>query len=135
MSRLSSARRMAAGLAVVLLATGLTMPPATASTASHRIDIRGLVVCDPAAEQWVVTWSVTSHAEEWGTIGNVRAYPAGRALVGLPNRIPPGATISGEQRMLAAEYTGSITFDVNWDDGDVTFNHYWPVYIMTTCHS
>lgn len=136
MSRLSSsARRTVVSLAAVLLATGVAMPSAGAATTSRWVDIRGSAECDPAAGQWKVTWSVASHAEAWGTLGNVRAYPAGRALVGMPNRLPPGATIAGEQRLLPWENTGSIALDINWDDGPVTYDHSWPIYIKIACHA
>jgi hypothetical protein len=135
MNRTSSvARRIAALVTTTLLLTTLAALPASAST-SRWVEIRGLAVCDPVAGQWVVTWEVTNHSESWGTLGNVRALPAARALVGLPDRLPPGDTIRGEQRLLAWEYTGSITFDVNWDDGVVTYDHTWPVYIKITCRA
>jgi hypothetical protein len=126
------ARRLAACLVALVALLGLTQSPASASS-SHHIDIRGLAVCDAATQQWVVTWELTSYADTPGTIGNVRVHPAGRPLVGMPNRIQPGETIRGEQRMLSWEYTGEILFDVNWDDGLVTYNHHWPVYIKGTC--
>ena len=107
-------------------------PPGGAST-DRYVDIRGLAECDAVADQWVVTWELTNHVDVAGTIGNVRAYPASRPLVGLPSRIQPGETIRGEQRLLADEYTGEIRFDVNWDDGPVTYDHHWPVYIYVRC--
>lgn len=135
MNRTSSvARRITALVTTVLLLTTLSALPASSST-SRWVDVRGLAVCDPVAGQWVVTWEVTNHSELWGTLGNLRALPAGRPLVGLPNRLPPGGTIRGEQRLLASEYSGSIAFDVNWDDGVVTYDHTWPVYIKITCRA
>jgi len=125
-------RRAAACLVALAAAVALVAPPASA-TSSHVLWIRGLAECDAVAGEWVVTWEVTSTAEVPGTIGNVRAYPAGRPLVGMPNRIQPGETVRGEQRLLASEYTGQIVFDVNWDDGSVTYDHHWPVYIYVRC--
>lgn len=136
MSRLSSsARRIIVSLAASLVATGLVLPSAVADTTSHWVDIRGSAVCDHEAQQWSVTWHVSSRSEAWGTLGNVRAYPAGRALVGMPNRLPPAATIAGEQRLLPWENTGSIALDINWDDGPVTYDHSWPIYIKISCRS
>jgi hypothetical protein len=39
------------------------------------------------------------------------------------------------QRLLAHEYTGYLIFDVNWDDGVVTYDHAWPIYIRITCRA
>ncbi|MGY4642359.1 hypothetical protein [Cellulomonas sp. URHB0016] len=125
-------RRAAVAVVALVAALALVAPPASA-TSSHFIWIRGLAQCDPVADQWLVTWELTSSADVPGTIGNVRAYPAGRPLVGMPNRIQPGETIRGEQRLLSSEYTGEIIFDVNWDDGLVTYDHHWPVYIFVRC--
>jgi hypothetical protein len=116
----------------VLLAPGLA--PAHASS-GLSIDVRGTCVCDAAAGEFVVTWEVTNHEDVAGTIGNVRVAPASRALVGLPNRVEPGQTIQGQQRILGTEHTGSVTFDVNWDDGTVTYGHSWPIYIKMGCHA
>lgn len=126
------ARRAGVALVTLLMIAGLAASPAAAD-GSRFVAVRGLAVCDPVADRWVVTWELTSHADVAGTIGNVRVEPAGRPLVGLPNRLPPGGTITGEQRLLADEYTGSIAFDVNWDDGPVTYDHHWPIYIRTHC--
>lgn len=131
---LPSARRAAAvGLAATLALLGPGLAPAQASSGLDA-DIRGTCVCDSAAGEWVVTWEVTNHRDVAGTIGNVRAYPAGRALVGLPSRIEPGQTIQGTQRLPSWQHTGSVAFDVNWDDGSVTYDHTWPIYIKTACH-
>jgi hypothetical protein len=126
-----AARRAAACLVALVVTTALAGPPAAA--AEHYVDVRGLAACDAVAGQWVVTWELTSRAEVPGTIGNVRAFPASRALVGLPVRIQPGETIHGEQRLLASEYSGEIRFDVNWDDGLVTYDHHRPIYIFIRC--
>ena len=128
----TAVRRLAACLLILGAVLGTASAPAAASS-SYVVDIRGLAVCDPAARQWVVTWEVTSRAETPGTIGNVRVGPPSRPLVGLPNRIFPGETIRGEQRLMAWEYSADITFDINWDDGPVTFDHHWPVYIKSWC--
>jgi hypothetical protein len=127
----TAARRAAACFVALLAAISVSAPPAAAS--DHRLDLRGLATCDVVADQWVVTWELTSHADVPGTIGNVRAYPASRPLVGLPGRIQPGETIRGEQRLLSSEYTGQIVLDVNWDDGLVTYDHHWPIYIYARC--
>ncbi|GIG21091.1 hypothetical protein Cch01nite_18150 [Cellulomonas chitinilytica] len=133
MRHLSTAVRRAAGcLAALAAVVALAAPPASASS-DRDIAIRGLAQCDAVAGQWVVTWEVTNHADVTGTIGNVRAYPASRPLVGLPSRIQPGETVRGEQRLLASEYSGEILFDVNWDDGPVTYDHHWPIYIYLYC--
>ncbi|WP_258724803.1 hypothetical protein [Cellulomonas sp. NS3] len=129
----SSVRRAAAALASTLVLLGLGLAPAQASS-GLTADIRGTCVCDSTVGEWVVTWEVTNHRDVAGTIGNVRAYPAGRAIVGLPNRIEPGQTVQGTQRLRSWEYTGSIAFDVNWDDDTVTYDHTWPIYIKITCH-
>lgn len=133
MDRVSSfARRAVAGLAATLVLLGLGIAPAHASN-GLSVDVRGTCACDSTAGEWLVTWRITNHEDVAGTLGNVRAYPASRALVGLPNRIEPGQTIEGTQRLLASEYSGSIAFDVNWDDGTVTYDHTWPIYIKITC--
>ena len=108
-------------------------PPLPPAASDHWIEVRGIAVCDWDARQWVVTWELTSHAQTPGTLGNVRVSPPGRPLVGMPNRIFPGETIRGEQRLMSWEYSGDIVFDVNWDDGPVTYDHHWPVYIKSWC--
>jgi hypothetical protein len=102
------------------LRLGLATPAAAAL--DHSLSIRGTAVCDAEAREWVITWALTNLSEASGTIGNVRAYPAGRPLVGLPNRVQPGETITGTQRTLASEYTAYLVLDVNWDDGPVTYD-------------
>jgi hypothetical protein len=135
MRGLSSAiRHAAACLAATIALIGLATSPVAAAT-EHVVDIRGTAVCDAVAGEWVVTWAVTNRSEVAGTLGNVRVYPAGRPLVGMPNRVQPGETINGVQRLLANEYTGSIIIDINWDDGVVTYDHWWPIYIRTTCRA
>jgi hypothetical protein len=126
-------RRTLAVLAAALVLLGLGLAPAHAS-AGLTVDVRGTCVCDSAAGEFLVTWEVTNHGDVAGTIGNVRAYPAGRALAGMPDRVQPGETIRGEQRLLSSEYSGWIAFDVNWDDGTVTYDHTWPIYIKMACH-
>ncbi|MDC7121201.1 hypothetical protein OMK64_06600 [Cellulomonas fimi] len=125
-------RLLSSCLVVVGTVLGVAAAPAGAD-ADHPVDIRGLARCDSAAGEWVVTWEVTNRAGVAGTIGNVRAYPAGRALVGMPNRVQPGESVHGEQHLLASEYSGEIVFDVNWDDGAVTYQHHWPVHIRASC--
>ena len=133
--QLTALRRLAACLLCLGVLLGAASVPATASTGSagYWIEVRAIAVCDWDARQWVVTRELTSHAQTPGTIGNVRVAPAGRPLVGMPNRIFPGETIRGEQRLMSWEYTGHIAFDVNWDDGLVTYDHHWPVYIKSWC--
>ncbi len=136
MKRLSSLVRRVRGAtvlgsAIVIAAVGTASPAVAAS--DHFLSIRGTAVCDAEARQWVITWTLTNHSGVTGTVGNVRAYPPSRPLVGLPNRIPPGETVSGVQRTLASEYTASLALDVNWDDGPVTYDHNWPTYIRTFC--
>jgi hypothetical protein len=99
-------------------------PPTIVATAS----------CDVAARQWVVTWQVTNPNTVAGTLGNLRVTPLGQPLVGLPNRMFPGMTIVGTQRVGGAEPSASITFDVNWDvDQIVTYNHSQSIRFGTTC--
>ncbi|AEE45953.1 hypothetical protein [Cellulomonas fimi] len=124
-------RRCAVALTGLAAGLALLAPPATG--ADRFLDIHGTATCDSEHGQWVVTWALTNHAEVAGTFGNVRAYPASRPLVGLPDRIQPGQTVTAEQRLLATEHSGEILLDVNWDDGVVTYDHHWPVYIKTHC--
>jgi hypothetical protein len=137
MNRLSSAVRrrlrgaIALGAAAIIVSLGTPTPAVAAS--DHTVAIRGVAACDAAAREWVITWTLTNQSDVTGTIGNVRAYPPGRALVGMPNRMSSGETISGVQRTRAWEYTASVEFDVNWDDGVVTYNHHWPTYIHSWC--
>ena len=136
MKRLSSLVRRVRGAtvlssAIVLALVGTASPAVAAS--DHPLSIRGTAVCDAEARQWVITWTLTNSSDVAGTIGNLRVYPPSRPLVGLPNRIPPGASISGVQRTLASEYSASLVFDVNWDDGPVTYDHSWPTYIHAFC--
>lgn len=133
MHHLSTTVRRAAGCLLALAAVVVLAAPPASATNDHSLDIRGLAQCDAVAGQWVVTWELTSRADVPGTIGDVRAYPASRPLVGLPSRIQPGETIRGEQRLLGSEYSGEIVFDVNWDDGQVTYDHHRPIYIYARC--
>lgn len=110
MNRLPSAIRrclwaaLALGLATIIVSVGVETR-AVAST-THYVTIRGMAACDHGAREWVITWTLTNNADTAGTTGNVRAYPAGRALVGLPRRTQPAETVSAVQRTLASEYTG-----------------------------
>jgi hypothetical protein len=103
MNRLSSAVRRLRGL-IVLSAAAITVSVGVAAPAAadpdHSVSIRGWASCDAVAHEWVITWTLTNQSEVAGTIGNVRAYPPGRALVGMPNRAAPGETITGVQRTL-----------------------------------
>lgn len=133
MRGLSLAIRRVVAIPVAIIAMiSLSASPAAASS-NHGLSIRGVAACDAATRWWIVTWSVTNRSDVTGTIGNVRVYPSNRPVVGLPSRIQPGETITGEQRLLASEYTGSIVFDVNWDDGQVVYNYWWPIYIKSSC--
>ncbi len=133
MRGLSLAIRRVVAIPVAMIAVIGVSASSAAASSSHWLDIRGIAACDAAMRRWIVTWSVTSHSDVTGTIGNVRVYPPGRPLVGMPSRIQPGETITGEQRLLASEYTGSIVFDVNWDDGQVVYDYWWPIYIKSSC--
>jgi hypothetical protein len=124
-------RAAALSLATITASIGVAAPAVAAT--DHALSIRGTAACDSAAREWVVTWTLTNQSDVAGTFGNVRAYPADRALTGLPSRIAPGETVTGVQRLLASEYTGSIVLDVNWDDGAVTYNQNWPIYIHMYC--
>ncbi|GAA0810286.1 hypothetical protein [Spirilliplanes yamanashiensis] len=117
------------------LVLGLATPAAAAGTAAgHGVDIRGVAACDHDTREWVITWTVRNLTDVAGTIGNVRVDPPGRPLVALPQRVDAGATATGTQRLLASEYTARVQLDVNWDDGPVTYDHHWPVYIKAYCH-
>ena len=102
-------------------------------SASRYVDVSVNTICDAAAGEWVISYNVTNPNPIAGTIGNIRVMPAGRPLVGMSPRLYPLGTVTGTQRIPANEYTASITFDVNWDDGVVTYNSYRPVYIKSTC--
>jgi len=113
----------------VLGAVALFSTASPASAATERQQqvqapvITATATCDVSAQQWVVTWLVTTPNAFAGTIGNVRVTPAGQPLVGLPSRMPAGGTIAGIQRVGGNEPSASITFDVNWDfDLAVTYN-------------
>jgi hypothetical protein len=137
MNRLPSAvrrcLRAALPLGLATIIASVSAPTRAVASETHSVTIRGTAECDHDAREWVITWTLTNDSDNAGTVGNVRAYPAGRALVGLPRRVQPQETISAVQRTLASEYTASIVLDINWDDGDVTYNHNWPVYIYSSC--
>jgi hypothetical protein len=126
MKRLAFAATL--GLVAALGSTG----PAAAST-DRTVVIRGTAVCDRETGDFVVTWTVTNSADTAGTVGNVRVYPPGRPLVALPDRVPPGETVAGTQRLRGNEHTGHVQLDVNWDDGPVGYGYHWPVYIKMGC--
>jgi hypothetical protein len=137
MHRLSSAaQRSVAAIAAALAASVVALhagSPAAAADGDRELSIWGTAACDRAAGEWIVTWTLTNQYDVAGTLGNLRAYPPDRPIVGLPSRIAPGASIAGVQRLLAAEHTASIVVDVNWDDGPVGYNYHWPTYIYSTC--
>ncbi len=136
MNRLSAAVRRLRGITAATTAAiigSLAMAAPAAAASDHSVSIRGTAVCDAQARQWIITWTLTNHSDVPGTLGNVRAYPPDRALVGMPNRVQPGETITGTQRTLASEYTASVALDINWDDGAVSYNHYRPTYIFMYC--
>ena len=120
-------------LSTLFLAAALVLGLAAPAAADPGVIIRGTAVCDHDGGWWVVTWTVTNPYEVAGTIGNVRAEPPGRAIVGLPQRVAAGETVTATQRLLTTEYTAHLQLDVNWDDGPVTYDHHWPVYIKAFC--
>ncbi|RZU53240.1 hypothetical protein EV385_5143 [Krasilnikovia cinnamomea] len=121
------------------LATSVTVllaapSPGAAVTGADRVpEVAGRAVCDTALGEWFITWSVTNPHSMAGTLGNIRVAPVGHPLVGMPNRVLPGQTATGGQQAPPDGYTASITFDVNWDDGAVTYDVYWPIYIRIGC--
>lgn len=125
-------KRLALAATLGLLAAVASAAPASASTGHHLV-IRGSAVCDHDTAEYAVTWTVTNPHDTAGAIGNVRMYPPGRALVALPNRLQPHQSIVGTQRLLGSEHTARLQLDVNWDDGTVTYDHQWPVYIKFGC--
>jgi hypothetical protein len=133
MKRLIKAvRRPIAAAAFAVLGTLAIATPAVAAT-DKTLPIRGTATCDREASEYVVTWTFTNPNTVAGTIGNVRAYPADRSLVGLSSRIMPGETIAATQRFPGAEHSGRVILDVNWDDGEVGYNYWWPVHIKFSC--
>jgi hypothetical protein len=117
----------AAGLAAVIA----TATPALAS--DKFLTIRGTAVCDSAAGEFAVTWTVTNPNEIAGTVGDVRAYPAARSIVGVPERLEAHKTAVATQRLRYTEYTGQIQLDVTWDDGEVVHDYNWPIFIKMGC--
>jgi Fe2+ transport system protein FeoA len=114
---------------LVLLGTlaFLAVPANNAAAATPAVDtnpvVRVVATCDFPAAEWNVTWSVINPNSVEGTIGNVRVTPPGEPLVGMPNRLPAMGMVTGSQRVAgSAPTTASITFDVNWDDGTVTYD-------------
>ncbi len=123
-----------AALAAILVLSAAAPAAAEAASAQRGVDIRGTADdCDRDARGWVVTWSVTNVYDVAGTIGHVRADPPGRPVEALPQRIQPGETVTGTQRLAHGEYSARLTLDVNWDDGPVTYDHWWPIYIRAFC--
>src|SRR4051812_23242217 len=99
----------------------LSTPAAAAvGTTDYHMVVNTYPGCNFSAGEWVITWTVSNPNPVAGTIGNVRVAPPG-ALVGLPNRVLPGESVQGIQRA-PGNVTASVTFDVNWDDGLVTYN-------------
>jgi hypothetical protein len=97
---------------------GVPAAPAVATNPA----VTASATCDFAAQEWVVTWSVTNPNAVEGTIGNVRVTPPGQPLVGLPNRLPALGTVTGTQRVGGNESAARVTLDVNWDDNTVTYD-------------
>src|SRR5690349_5023185 len=107
-------------------AVALLVPhtPATAAVPAednHQVVVNAYPGCDFVAAQWVITWTVTNPDPVAGTIGNLRVTPPS-ALVGMPERVLPGETVQGVQRVPGDAFEASIAFDVNFDDGVVTYN-------------
>jgi hypothetical protein len=123
-----------------LLATALVCAGVSAATPASAEPVRamyvaGVAACDPAAGEWVITWTVANGFDVPGTVGNVRVTPAGHPLAGLDPVIEPGATATGTQRIPASMSSASVTLDVNWLDGPVTYNTYRPAYIKASCQA
>ena len=105
---------------VVLLAPAA---PARAATVNdtRSVFVHGFGVCDFQAARWGVVWSISNPQQVAGTIGNVRVTPA-YPLVGMSNRLYPLGTVSGQQSFPGNIQVATITFDINWDDGIVSYN-------------
>jgi hypothetical protein len=125
-------------LLVAVLCLGAQLPgtaAAASETSSRYLHMSGWAVCEPAARQWVITWSVTNTSDVGGTIGNMRVNPAGHPLTNMPTEMAAGETVQGEQRIPADQYWADIAFDVNWHDGVVTYNHNWRTAIKMGCQA
>jgi hypothetical protein len=110
----------------------ITAAPASAEP-FRSMTVAGYAACDAASAEWVITWTVTNEFDVAGTLGNVRVTPADRTVDGLPAIVEGGATVTGTQRIPAVESTASVTLDVNWQYGPVTYNVYRPSYIKASC--
>jgi hypothetical protein len=135
MKVLASAR---ATLVVTALCAGLLAAlasPAAAAEPTRYLYMSASAQCDAAAGRWVITWSVTNAGDVAGTVGNVRVTPAGYAVASLDPVIEAGATETGVQYIPATTHDASLTVDVNWHDGPVTYNIYRPAYIKNSCQA
>ena len=115
-------------------AGALAMTAAPASAEPFRsMTVAGYAACDSASAEWVMTWTVTNEFDVAGTLGNMRVTPADHPVEGLPAIVGAGETVTGKQRIPATDSTATVTLDVNWHDGPVTYNIYRPSYIKTSC--
>ena len=122
--------RLSLAATTVIAVLAGTATPAFAAQ-DHEVMIRGTAVCDHKTGQFAVTWTVTNPNDLDGTIEKVQSEPVNRPIK-LPTRLEAGETVLGAQTLKGSEYTGRISFDVNWADGE-NHSYNWPIYIKFAC--
>ncbi len=122
--------RLSLAATTVIAVLAGTATPAFASQ-DHDLKIHGTAVCDRGTGEFAVTWWVTNPNDIAGTVEDVRPEPANRPIK-LPRQLEAGKTVLGTQWLKGSEYTGRISFDVNWADEE-HHTYSWPIYIKFAC--
>ncbi len=132
-----SARRLlsfAAAAAAGAAATLLVATPAFAHTSS----VGGKAVCDQAAGEYVITWTITLTNDPNFGFRDVTFGPAGSTLTGIQNEsgFPHTATtpITATQRV-AGTFSGNATlnFTTLWKDTTIDDNNHGTVPLAGNC--
>jgi LPXTG-motif cell wall-anchored protein len=137
-SFLPSVRRLVV-LATAVAAGTLGALWIASPTHAHRPFVEGVAVCDTAAGDWVVTWTVRNSENDLvGQITGVSWTPAGTTVSGIAvSGVLPQSDegeLTGTQRVPASATSASLTVDVHWNRGNgVDASHTGRVGFEGTC--
>ncbi|HZN73430.1 MAG TPA: LPXTG cell wall anchor domain-containing protein [Micromonosporaceae bacterium] len=140
-SFLPSVRRLLIILAAI--AAGIVGALALGSpTSAHQPFVEGVAVCDTAAGDWVVTWTVKNSENDLvGEVTGVRLTPDGTTVTDievdavLPTSIS-STPLTGVQHVPATFESASLTVDVHWNRGrGVDASHKGTVSFEGTCQA
>jgi LPXTG-motif cell wall-anchored protein len=140
-SFLPSVRRLlvitAAVAAGILGALSLASP-----TSAHKPLVEGVAVCDSAAGDWAVTWTVKNSENDLvGTVTKVVLTPDGTTITNIAvDAVLPesddAALLTGVQHVPTTFDSATLTVDVHWNRGrGVDASHKGTVSFEGTCQA